>query len=94
MFDDLIGNRDRNSGNMLRDAGWNLILLDHSRAFGASTELPRKLSRIDEGCWARIESLTRHQLDTALHAWLAEAEITAILDRRERMRTEIRPLRR
>ena len=59
MFDDLIGNRDRNQGNMLRDAAWNLILLDHSRAFGAGTELPHKLSRIDEGFWARIESLTR-----------------------------------
>jgi hypothetical protein len=92
MFDDLIGNRDRNWGNMLRDAGWNLILIDHSRAFGAGTELPHKLSRIDEGYWARIESLTRNQLDAALHAWLGEAEIRAILDRRERMRTEIRSL--
>jgi hypothetical protein len=89
MFDDLIGNRDRNQGNMLRDAGWKLILLDHSRAFGVGTELPRKLSRIDEGYWARIESLTRHQLDAALRAWLGDAEIGAILDRRERMRIEI-----
>jgi hypothetical protein len=89
MFDDLIGNRDRNQGNILRDAGWNLILLDHSRAFGVGTELPRKLSRIDEGYWARIEGLTRDQLDAALRAWLSDAEIGAILDRRERMRTEI-----
>lgn len=92
MFDDLIGNRDRNQGNILRDAGWNLILLDHSRAFGVGTELPRKLSRIDQGYWARIESLTRNQLDAALRAWLSDAEIGAILDRRERMRTEIRSL--
>ena len=49
MFDDLIGNRDRNRGNMLRDAAWNLILLDHSRAFGNATELPRRLTRIDPG---------------------------------------------
>jgi hypothetical protein len=92
MFDDLIGNRDRNWGNMLRDATWNLILLDHSRAFGAGTELPHKLSRIDEGYWARIESLTRDQLDAALHAWLGESEIRAILDRRERMRIDIKSL--
>jgi hypothetical protein len=92
MFDDLIGNRDRNWGNMLRDATWNLILLDHSRAFGAGTELPHKLSRIDEGYWARIESLTRDQLDAALQAWLGENEIRAILDRRERMRVDIKSL--
>jgi hypothetical protein len=92
MFDDLIGNRDRNRGNTLRDVGWKLILIDHSRAFGAGTELPRKLSRIDGGCWARIESLSRNQLDAALRPWLGEAEIGAILDRRERMRAEIRSL--
>ena len=92
MFDDLIGNRDRNRGNVLRDAGWNLILIDHSRAFGAGTDLPRKLSRIDEGYWARIESLTRNQLDAALYPWLGDAEIRAILDRRERMKVAIRSL--
>ena len=59
MFDDLIGNRDRNLGNMLRDGTWNLILLDHSRAFGVGTELPQKLSRDRRAYWARIEGLTR-----------------------------------
>jgi hypothetical protein len=92
MFDALIGNRDRSRGNMLRDAAWNLFLIDHSRAFGVGTELPHKLSRIDKGYWARIESLTRDQLDAALHAWLGEDEIRAILDRRERMRVELRSL--
>jgi len=92
MFDDLIGNRDRNRGNMLRDAAWNLILLDHSRAFGKGTELPRRLTRIDEGLWARIDGLTRDRLDAALRAWLAADEIRAILDRREKMRAEIRSL--
>jgi hypothetical protein len=92
MFDNLIGNRDRNWGNMLRDAAWNVILIDHSRAFGASTELTNKLSRIDEAFWARIESLTRSQLDGVLREWLDENQIGAILDRREKMRAEIRLL--
>ena len=34
MFDNLIGNRDRNRRNMLRDTAWNLILIDQTRAFG------------------------------------------------------------
>ena len=50
------------------------------------------MNRIDEGFWARIESLTRSQLDAALRAWLGDNEIKAILDRRERMRAEIRSL--
>lgn len=92
MFDNLIGYRDRSLGNMLRDAEWNLILLDHSRAFGAGTELPRKMNRIDQGFWSKIESLTRNQLDAALRPWLADNEVQAILDRREKMRTEIKSL--
>jgi len=92
MFDNLIGHRDRSLGNMIRDVEWNLILLDHSRAFGDGTELPRKMNRIDQGFWSKIESLTRNQLDAALRAWLADNEIGAILDRREKMRAEIKSL--
>jgi hypothetical protein len=93
LFDNLIGNRNRNRGNMLRDGGWNLILIDYSRAFGPESELFHKLNRIDEDLWAKIEALTRSQLDAALRAWLGESEIKAILDRREAMRAEIRLLR-
>lgn len=93
MFDNLIGSRDRNLGNMLHDAEWNLILLDHSRAFGDGTELPRKMNRIDQRFWSKIESLTPNQLDKALRAWLADNEIKALLDRREKMRAEIKSLR-
>ncbi len=92
MFDNLIGNKERNRANMLRDAAWNLVLIDHSRAFGTDTDLVHAMNRIDEGCWARIESLTPHQLDVALGAWLGEDQIRAILQRRETMRTGIRSL--
>jgi hypothetical protein len=92
MFDNLIGNGDRNRDNMLRDAAWNLILVDHTRAFGAGIDAPHKLSRIDAAYWAKIEGLTRTQLDTALGAWLDDNQIKAILDRREKMRAEIRLL--
>lgn len=94
MFDDLIGYGDRNLRNMLRDASWNLILIDHSRAFSVRTELPAKLTRIDGPLWNTIESLTRTQLDATLKAWLTDDEIQAVLDRRERMRAEIKLLQR
>ncbi|HEY7500339.1 MAG TPA: hypothetical protein VH740_17580 [Vicinamibacterales bacterium] len=94
MYDNLIGNRDRSFGNMIRDANWNLILLDHSRAFGTGTDLPRKMTRIDSGFWKRIENLTQKQLDSALRKWIDESATRAILDRRERMRAEIKLLAR
>jgi hypothetical protein len=90
MFDNLIGNKDRNQRNVLRDAAWNLILIDFSRAFGTETEIYHKQTGIDEAYWARIESLTRNQLDGALRMWLDQNEIDAILDRRERMRADIK----
>lgn len=40
MFDNLIGNRDRNRRNMLRDQMWHLILIDHTRAFSQDAEAP------------------------------------------------------
>jgi len=92
MFDNLIGYRDRNLGNTLRDASWHLILIDHSRAFSESTELPRKLTRVDGTLWDKIENLTRPQLDAALGAWLSKNEIQAIVDRREKMKAEIKSL--
>jgi hypothetical protein len=92
MFDNLIGNGDRNRRNMLRDGAWNLILIDHTRAFGTEAELPHKLQRIDADYWAKIESLTRKQLDDSLRASLAPDQIQAILDRREKVRAEVRLL--
>lgn len=94
MFDDLIGNRGRNRGNMLRDAAWNAILIDHSRAFGDEPELYSKLTRIDHGLWTSIESLTRAQLDSALKPWIGEDAIRAILERRDKMRAEVKLLSR
>jgi hypothetical protein len=37
VFDNLIANIDRNAGNILVDGQWNIILIDHSRAFAANT---------------------------------------------------------
>lgn len=93
MFDNLCGNRARNKRNMLRDSAWNLILIDHSRAFGTGSELFYKMKGIDEDYWARIEALTRAQLDEALKAWLDDSAIGAILERRDAMRAEIKLLR-
>jgi hypothetical protein len=93
MFDNLIANRDRNKRNMLRDDAWNLILIDHTRAFGPGAELLYKMARIDHEYWAKIEALTRGQLDATLRAWLEAGEIDAILKRREAMRAAIKVLR-
>jgi len=89
MFDTLIGNRDRNLGNVLVDAAWNFILIDHSRAFRPDTDLRLPLTQIDSDLWKTIQALTRTQLDARLGLWLDEKEIAGIIDRREKMKAEI-----
>lgn len=89
MFDTLIGNPDRNLGNVLRDGAWNLILIDHARTVQPGADLLHHLSRVDQQFWDRIQGLTRAQLDATLGPWLDEGQITAILDRRESMKAEI-----
>ncbi len=92
MFDNLIGNGDRNQGTMLADAAWNLMLIDHTRAFGPDADLPNKLTQIDRDYWARLENLTRTQLDATLRRWIDDDQIGAILKRREKMAAEVKSL--
>lgn len=94
MFDMLIGNRARVPTNMLRDGAWNLILIDHSRAFGTGAARVGKLTAVDRALWTKIEALTRPQLDKALGGRLVPGQIEAILARRDLMRADVNSLTR
>jgi hypothetical protein len=85
MFDNLICNRDRNVGNLLVDASWNLYLIDHNRAFITSKDLPVPMSRICRELWDRMATLDEPTLKKALQPYLTPKEIRAILERRDRM---------
>ncbi len=89
MFDNLIGNKDRNQGNLLVDDDWNLFLIDHSRAFIADKDLPAPMAHVDREVWARMLALDEAALSAALGAWLDRGAIRAMLARRDRMKREI-----
>ena len=58
MFDNLIGNLDPNLGNWLVDPAWNLILIDHTRAFTSDKNMVhKKMDRIDGELWDKMKSL-------------------------------------
>jgi hypothetical protein len=87
VFDDLIANIDRNAGNLLVDPEWNLILIDHSRAF-ATNEMPfaKQENRIDREFFARLKALDRPALDAHVRPWvLTEGTIRDLLKRRDRI---------
>jgi hypothetical protein len=89
LFDDLIGNADRNAGNILIDGAGNLILIDHSRAFVTKLDLPWTFERVDASLWAKMRALTAEQLSGALGAWADEDAVRAMLGRRDRMQAAI-----
>ena len=56
---------------MLHDTAWNLILIDHSRAFGVESELVQQDERgSTKPTGPGLSGLTRKQLDAALGPWL------------------------
>jgi hypothetical protein len=89
MLDDLIGNSDRNKGNLVVDADWHLYLIDHSRAFVSDQKLPQELQNIDRRLWERMQALDAPTLKTALGRWLDSRQMQALLKRRDLMKKKI-----
>jgi hypothetical protein len=94
LFDQLIGNIDRNQGNLIYDADWHLFLIDHSRAFTARKSLDGIAvpGVIDAALWKRIEALTPEEVERTLGAWLSKDEQEAIFARRARMQQAVAKL--
>lgn len=86
MFDNLIGNLDPNLGNWLVDPAWNLILIDHTRAFTSDKMLVhKKMDRIDGELWDKMKALTIENLTPVLGPWIGKGEIKALIQRRDAM---------
>ena len=92
MFQNLIYDKDPNEGNWLVDSDWNVILIDHSRAFTPDRRMQNQLTRVDANLWKKMQQLDEATLTAALGAWLSEREIRAILERRAEMEREIAKL--
>jgi hypothetical protein len=93
MFDDLIGNIDPNLGNWLVDSDWNIVLIDHSRAFTDTKELYHNLQFYDHDLWDKMKALDEPTLTTTLGEWVGKGEIKAILQRRDKMGQVIEKLK-
>ena len=90
MFDNLIGNHDRNQGNLLVDRAGNLFLIDHSRAFINNRNLPQKLDHYDPGLWQRMLALDLATLKGKIGQYVAgDGALKDMLQRRDRMQKAI-----
>ena len=84
MFDNLIGNPDRNAGNILLGPPGEFILIDHSRAFVTDRDL-KKFDRVDADLWDRITRVPADDLRRVLQPWVDGPAIAAVLARRDQM---------
>jgi len=88
VFDALIDNVDRNAGNLLyaRD-GWDLYLIDHTRAFRTQTRLRKSFLKrpvkLPRPFYDSLQELNEPRLRQLLKGILSKVQIKALLSRRD-----------
>jgi len=84
VFAQLVGDTDRNVGNILIDHQWKLWMIDFTRAFRRTHQLlnVNDLQRCDRQLLERLRALTKEQLTEKTKPYLGGAEIDALLARR------------
>jgi hypothetical protein len=94
VFDNLINNIDRNTGNTLIDSSWNVWLIDHTRSFGADRQLPypERVTSVSQELWAGLKALDPDEVSERLAPYLTKGEIKALLTRHQKLveRIEVR----
>lgn len=85
VFDALVGNIDRNRGNMLIDEYWRVWFIDHTRAFRGSVPIPENLASIERRFWHGLRTVEPADIESRLGAFLTAREMRGLLDRRSRL---------
>ena len=87
VFAELVGDVDRNKGNVLYTKGWDVVMIDFTRAFRLHRELrqPGTLTSIERGLWTRLQGLTRDALRSATERHLTLEESANVMRRHARL---------
>jgi hypothetical protein len=85
VFAQLVGDTDRNMGNILIGSDWKLWMIDFTRAFRRKHELlnAADLQRCDRRLLELLRGLTKEQLGEKTKRWIGGAQIDALLARRD-----------
>ncbi len=94
LFDALVLNLDRKeSDQLVTTEDWNLHLIDHSRAFQTSTDLPdgfvSQPCHIPQSLERKLENLEAKPLAILFDGLLSKAQIEALLERRDKILDKI-----
>lgn len=85
LFDNLIYNTDRHINNLLITKDWEIILIDHSRAFRIFTQLkdPKSLTRFSKSLLEGLQRLNKQDLTEKIGSYITPGQIDALLKRRD-----------
>jgi hypothetical protein len=85
VFDQLIGNTDRNLGNLLITRDWRIRAIDHTRAFrlARTIQTPANVTRCDRTMLERMKALDSATLKSAIGPFTYTDEIRSLLGRRD-----------
>jgi hypothetical protein len=85
VFTQLVGDVDRNTGNVLISSGWKLWMIDFTRAFRRSPQLmaPGDLVHIDPDLLEKLRGLTREAVVEKTKPYIGPAEVAPLLKRRD-----------
>ena len=83
VFAELVGDVDRNKGNVLYTKDWRVVMLDFTRAFRLHTNLrlPNGLSTISRDLWMHLQKLTRNDVRRVADDYLTLEESAALMRR-------------
>jgi hypothetical protein len=94
LFDLLILNADRNTGNFLVGPDYRLWLYDHGRAFQPKAELlePGALDKVNRAVWDRLQSMSDEQLKDVAREFLDTEQLNALVERRALLAERVQAL--
>lgn len=87
VFDQLIGNIDRNQGNFLADANWRLWMVDHTRTFSRDARLPNpeRVTHCSRPLWTALRALEPATVKARLSPYIGRFEQEAMFKRRAKV---------
>jgi hypothetical protein len=85
VFAELVGDVDRNKGNVLYTKDWRVVMIDFTRAFRLHREprQPATLNTISRPLWERLQGLTRDEVRRAVDEHLTLEESGALMRRHQ-----------
>jgi hypothetical protein len=94
VFAELVGDVDRNKGNVLYTKDWRVIMIDFTRAFRLHRDLrtPAGLTTISRELWQRLQQLARADVRRVAGDYLTLEETAALMQRHRELIVHYREL--